>query len=126
MEFFSRSLSHELQGKGVSCQNHLPLMVATKLAIPNPARRKGTLFTPSPEAWAASSVASIGKGASVIPYWAHRIQATPPPPRAGAPLRLEAPRACGAARGASWVCGGGGGGGGGAGVGEGGEVLDGG
>jgi hypothetical protein len=50
-------------------------MVATKLAIPNPARRaKGTLFTPLPDVWAAASVGKIGTGYSVIPYWAHRLQ----------------------------------------------------
>ena len=75
MEYFSRSLSHELKNKGVLCQNHLPLMVATKLAIPNPARRaRGTLFTPLPEVWAKASVNSIGSAPSVIPYWAHRLQ----------------------------------------------------
>ncbi len=99
MEYFSKSLSHELQGKGVTCQNHLPLMVATKLAIPNPARRKGTLFTPSPETWAASSVSSIGKGASVIPYWAHRLQVPPTPTPTAADHRAHTAAALGASRG---------------------------
>ncbi len=113
VEYFSKSLSHELQGKGVTCQNHLPLMVATKLAIPNPNRRKGTLFTPSPEVWAASSVTSIGKGASVIPYWAHRLQ-VPPPSSPSPAADCPAHAAAASARVAGWACGGAGSGGGGA------------
>ena len=36
--------------------------------------RKPSLFAPSPDAWARASVAAIGTGAVVVPYWAHKLQ----------------------------------------------------
>ena len=69
-DFFSRSLAEEYRGRGVVVAAHTPYFVATKMAR----IRTPTLFTPSPEAWAAASLAALGSGASVVPYWPHALQ----------------------------------------------------
>lgn len=75
VEWFSRSMSVELWGTGVTMHAHIPLYVVTKMAIPNEKRRKPTLTCPMPAAWARSSLAAIGFEPVSIPYWAHAVLA---------------------------------------------------
>jgi 17beta-estradiol 17-dehydrogenase / very-long-chain 3-oxoacyl-CoA reductase len=114
VDSFSKSMAVELQGTGVKCATHPALLVATKLSIPNEKRRKGSLFTPWPEQWAAGSVNAVGYEEHAHPYWAHSLQAgvflalpaalknkirckhripaprSPPPPRDPTPLPATA------------------------------------
>jgi len=75
VEWFSRSLSSELKGTGVTVHAHIPLYVVTKMAIPNEKRRKPTLTCPMPSVWARASLRAIGYEEFSIPYWAHSILA---------------------------------------------------
>ena len=73
VEFFSRSMNSELGGRSaITCQDHIPFFVATKMAK----IRKASLFAPSPDTWAACSLNSIGGDSVVVPYWTHQIQAS--------------------------------------------------
>ena len=106
VDSFSKSMAVELQGTGVKCATHPALLVATKLSIPNEKRRKGSLFTPWPEQWAAGSVNAVGYEEHAHPYWAHSLQAgvflalpaAPPPPatprRSPQPPALRAESPC--------------------------------
>mmetsp|Transcript_15062 Transcript_15062/g.29693 ORF Transcript_15062/g.29693 Transcript_15062/m.29693 type:complete len:313 (-) Transcript_15062:13-951(-) len=76
VEMFSKSMAVELKSKGVTVADHVPLFVATKMAIPNEKRRKGTLFTPWPAQWAAASLRNVGYSSFVVPYWPHALQAS--------------------------------------------------
>jgi len=75
VEMFSRSMAIELKSKGVTVADHVPLFVATKMAIPNEKRRKGSMFTPWPAQWAAASLNNIGYSSFTVPYWPHALQA---------------------------------------------------
>jgi 17beta-estradiol 17-dehydrogenase / very-long-chain 3-oxoacyl-CoA reductase len=71
VDFFSRSLHYEYAAKGVSVQCVSPYFVTSKLSK----LRHASLFTPSPDSYAAAAVASIGRGgASIVPYWPHAVQ----------------------------------------------------
>mmetsp|Transcript_16387 Transcript_16387/g.39976 ORF Transcript_16387/g.39976 Transcript_16387/m.39976 type:complete len:312 (+) Transcript_16387:34-969(+) len=72
---FSKSLSVELKGTGVTVSDHNPLVVATKMSIPNEKRRKGSMMIPWPAQWAASSLKHVGYESYIQPYWAHALQA---------------------------------------------------
>jgi short-subunit dehydrogenase len=74
VEMFSKSMSVELRGKGVTVADHVPLFVATKMAIPNEKRRKGSMFTPWPAQWAAASLRAVGYESFTVPYWPHALQ----------------------------------------------------
>jgi len=74
VEWFTKDLAGELKGCGVSVQAHIPNFVATKMAIPNEKRRKGSFFCPWPSTWAKASLAAIGTTPIVYPYWPHALQ----------------------------------------------------
>ena len=70
-DYFSRSLAVEYASRGISVASHAPYFVATKMARV----RVASLFTPSPDTWAAASLAAVGDGnASSVPYWPHALQ----------------------------------------------------
>jgi len=62
---FSKSLSLEYAGQGISVQNQAPMYVATKMSK----IRRPTLDAPSPKAWVASAIKHIGYEATSCPYW---------------------------------------------------------
>jgi len=67
----TKSIHHEVSGKGVTCQTHVPYFVSTKMSK----IRKTSLNVPSPEAWVASSLRMLGYGGtSVVPYFPHFLQ----------------------------------------------------
>lgn len=70
VDAFSRSLYYELKGKGVVVQSQVPYFVPSKLSK----IRHASLFIPKADRFATSSVASIGYGPLVVPYWAHALQ----------------------------------------------------
>lgn len=70
VDAFSRSLYYELKGKGVVVQSQVPYFVPSKLSK----IRGSSLFVPKADRFAVSSVASIGYGPFVVPYWAHALQ----------------------------------------------------
>lgn len=72
IDFFSRSLHHELKQFNVHVQCQSPYFVTSKMSK----IRKPTLTTPNPDTYAASAVAAIGAGDSVVPFWAHWLQDT--------------------------------------------------
>jgi 17beta-estradiol 17-dehydrogenase / very-long-chain 3-oxoacyl-CoA reductase len=71
VDYFSRSLAEEYGPKGLIVACHAPYFVATKMSR----IRAASLFTPSPDAWAAASLGALGNGAaSAVPYWPHALQ----------------------------------------------------
>jgi len=70
VDFFTRSLSTELAGKGVTVCAHLPYFVVSKMSK----IRKASLWTPNPRPWVRSSLSKLGVGVSLVPYWSHRIE----------------------------------------------------
>lgn len=49
---------------------HAPYFVSTKMSK----IRHASLFTPSPNAYAAASLGALGGAPSVVPYWPHALQ----------------------------------------------------
>lgn len=70
VDFFSRSLHHELASSGVFVQCQSPYFVVSKLSK----IRRSSLTTPKPEAYAKAAVNAIGSGSSVVPFWTHKVQ----------------------------------------------------
>ena len=74
VDFFSRSLARENAGRGVWVSTQSPYFVASKMSK----IRAASLFTPSPETWAAAAVAAIGAPGgdadSTVPYAPHALQ----------------------------------------------------
>lgn len=70
VDFFTRSLSSELAGTGVTVSCHLPYFVVSKMSK----IRKSSIGTPTPKNWVRSSLSKIGVGTSIVPYWSHRLQ----------------------------------------------------
>lgn len=71
VNYFSESLTSELAGKGVRVESHIPYFVTTKLSK----IRHSSLFTPTPKAWVAASLAALGSGAPTkVPFWSHALQ----------------------------------------------------
>jgi 17beta-estradiol 17-dehydrogenase / very-long-chain 3-oxoacyl-CoA reductase len=71
VDMLSRSLYYELAGKGVHVECQVPYFVCTKLSK----IKKESLFNVSPETFAQSSLAAVGKnGPSFVPHWSHALQ----------------------------------------------------
>ena len=70
VNFFSRSLHHELAGKNVHVQCHVPHLVATAMAKVKPAWP----MIPSPQAYARAALNRLGGNFMITPWWAHDIQ----------------------------------------------------
>ena len=76
IENLTRSLAAEYATKGVAFQCQSPLWVATAMTFPGskvPIDERATLLTPSATTFARASVARIGNGVMVSPYWAHGV-----------------------------------------------------
>eukprot|EP00163_Fabomonas_tropica_P029180 TRINITY_DN6176_c0_g1_i2.p1 TRINITY_DN6176_c0_g1~~TRINITY_DN6176_c0_g1_i2.p1 ORF type:complete len:311 (+),score=106.54 TRINITY_DN6176_c0_g1_i2:440-1372(+) len=67
---FSGSIAAEYASKGIHCQLVTPYFVVSKLSK----IRKPSLTTPTPANFARSSVAKIGAGDAVVPFWSHALQ----------------------------------------------------
>ena len=68
--YFSKSLRHELRGKGINVECHVPHFVASRMSR----IRRATIVAPSPKAWARAAVGHIGRplaGPLVTPHWFH-------------------------------------------------------
>lgn len=70
VDFFSRSLDAEYKSKGIDVQCQIPYFVTSKLSK----LRKTSLTVPSPRGFVKASVAKLGYGASIVPYWSHELQ----------------------------------------------------
>jgi 17beta-estradiol 17-dehydrogenase / very-long-chain 3-oxoacyl-CoA reductase len=69
VDFLSRSLHHEVKGRGVHVQCQSPFMVATELS----GIRRPTMLAPSARTYARAAVDDIGAGASTVPYLPHTL-----------------------------------------------------
>lgn len=68
MDYFSQSLAAEYGPKGIHVQCQSPGFVATAMT-----KQKPSLIVPTPAQYARTAVDAIGSGASVVPYWSHKI-----------------------------------------------------
>ena len=76
IENLTRSLAAEYATKGVAFQCQSPLWVATAMTFPGskvPIDERATLLTPTATTFARASVARIGNGVMVSPYWTRRL-----------------------------------------------------
>jgi len=68
--YFSKSLHHELKGKGINVECHVPHFVASRMSR----IRRASLMAPSPKAWARAAIGHLGRpfaGPIITPYWFH-------------------------------------------------------
>lgn len=76
IENFTKSLSVEYAGKGISFQVQSPLFVATAMTFPGskvPVEKRASLSTPTAKTYAKAAVAAIGYETMCSPYWAHAL-----------------------------------------------------
>eukprot|EP01023_Acetabularia_acetabulum_P003116 TRINITY_DN11331_c0_g2_i2.p2 TRINITY_DN11331_c0_g2~~TRINITY_DN11331_c0_g2_i2.p2 ORF type:complete len:305 (-),score=48.65 TRINITY_DN11331_c0_g2_i2:174-1088(-) len=67
----SKSLADSYEDQGIRIQVVSPAFVATKMSK----IRRTSIWTPSPEAYAAAAVKHIGQESDSYPYWSHAFQA---------------------------------------------------
>lgn len=68
---FSESLNSEYKCKGITVQCCTPAFVVSKMSK----IKRASLFTPTPDTFVKSALASVGVGPAVcVPYWPHRLQ----------------------------------------------------
>jgi 17beta-estradiol 17-dehydrogenase / very-long-chain 3-oxoacyl-CoA reductase len=74
MDFLSEALSYEYSRKGITIQTVSPMYVCTSMVAFSDNLNTPSLLVPSPEAFTAQAVRTLGFASKTTGYWSHSLQ----------------------------------------------------
>ncbi|CAG0882613.1 unnamed protein product [Cyprideis torosa] len=74
MDYFSRALQVECQGRGVFVQSLMPFYVQTKMISFSPSLNSASIMVPSARSFVSSSLCTLGRSSHTTGYWTHGVQ----------------------------------------------------
>ena len=74
LDFFSRGLQVEYSGKGLTIQTLSPSYICTTMTSFSEKMTRPSFFVPSPQAFAQSSIRTLGFSSHTTGYWPHSLQ----------------------------------------------------